>query len=267
MYGAKAGVMVPEVSQPKSNDLPQRVVIVSACGAGMLATFLPWVSLGIASVSGTAGDGWATLILLLTPVLLAVATWRRPLDRAARVTVVVTASAAGLVGLYDASGLRDSAMIGGGLYLVILASIVAVVAACVGRSKVPPVVAAVIAAATITVGFLHFTVGDGVTSLQVCPKNGWSLRESFISVDDYVGSFTGKSRVELDAAEDLDTCGIIKIARDSPAPEPATRSRAPKYGYCRLDDHVGVCIPESECGYGPVTGLCPGPAEIVCCFK
>jgi hypothetical protein len=50
----------------------QRIAIVSAAGAGMLGTFLPWVHLPIfGSITGSAGDGWITFALYLPALLLA----------------------------------------------------------------------------------------------------------------------------------------------------------------------------------------------------
>ncbi len=119
----------------------QRFAICVLAGIGMIATFMPWVHAPIiGSVSGAAGDGWITLILLTFPVVFA---WRgeklAPIMGNARLGTAITAGLVCLVGLYKvadfnyrmsdidqdnlfAVALVGMAHIGIGLYVLIAAS-------------------------------------------------------------------------------------------------------------------------------------------------
>lgn len=79
----------------------QRFAISVAAGAGMLSTFLPWVHAPIiGSVSGTAGDGWITLVLFVPAMVLALLGEKSQiLDGGQRLGAVIPAGVAGLIGL------------------------------------------------------------------------------------------------------------------------------------------------------------------------
>ncbi len=50
----------------------QRIGILLCALVGMVATFLPWASIGFISVAGTDGDGWITFGLFVLPLAFAV---------------------------------------------------------------------------------------------------------------------------------------------------------------------------------------------------
>lgn len=79
----------------------QRIAIIAAASFGILATFLPWVSLPIlGTIYGTAGDGWITLCLFIPAVVLAFRGDRlAPLTGGVRLGAAIPAGIAGLIGL------------------------------------------------------------------------------------------------------------------------------------------------------------------------
>lgn len=116
----------------------QRMTIVIAAVAGMLATFLPWVSFGLGSIAGTAGpDGWLNLgafaICLIAALL---GDRRRPLHLGllcASLVPCVLATAAGISKLgpfHKKLVASELVHIGPGIYLIVLAGAVAVISAC-----------------------------------------------------------------------------------------------------------------------------------------
>lgn len=124
----------------------QRVAMVSAAGAGMLGTFLPWIHVPfLGSIAGSAGDGWITFALYLLALVLALLGDRGaprsggPLLGA--LAAGLLASAIGLWKIVDvklsmsgdpnpmAQMIASAASIGIGLYVVIAAGVVLAVLA------------------------------------------------------------------------------------------------------------------------------------------
>lgn len=121
----------------------QRIALMCAAGAGMVATFLPWVKAPIVgSIAGTAGDvGWITFVLFGISLGLTFSGNRvELLSSWERTTAVISSAVAGLIGLYkiidfyamksDAAGegplaevLAMTVQVGIGLYLVVIAAI------------------------------------------------------------------------------------------------------------------------------------------------
>lgn len=82
----------------------QRFAICVLAGIGMLATFMPWIHAPIVgSISGTAGDGWITLVLFTPAMVLAIRGQKlAPLLNKARLGAVIPAGLVCLLGLYKA---------------------------------------------------------------------------------------------------------------------------------------------------------------------
>ena len=114
----------------------KRLFITVVAGVGMLATFLPWVSLPVASISGTQDGGWLTLILFAAGGAIA---WfygsrEEPLDKQKLLGVWIPAALATIIVLLKlfrdySDELFGSASRGFGLWLALLAGI-AQVAVC-----------------------------------------------------------------------------------------------------------------------------------------
>lgn len=120
----------------------QKVAIIIASAAGMVGTFLPWVTLPIlGGISGTQGDGWITFIMFgLALVAAAVGNKEHALNAVQLVLAVILGGGAGLVGIWKIIDFKrsvgdvptDNALakavgsivsIGSGLYLIALAGI------------------------------------------------------------------------------------------------------------------------------------------------
>jgi len=132
----------------------QRLGIAVSAGLGMLATFLPWVTMPIVgTITGTAGDGWLTLPLFIPALVLALRGDRSSkLLGPSRLGAVIPSGLAALVGAYKISSLNSymsgvpqdnpfakalagTVQVGIGLYLLVAAgAAVAVVAWVVERS-------------------------------------------------------------------------------------------------------------------------------------
>lgn len=52
--------------------------------------------------------------------------------------------------------------------------------------KVPITLVVLLAILIVVAGFVHIVHGGGV-GLAVCEKDGWSLSDTFVDVDDYIG--------------------------------------------------------------------------------
>jgi len=121
----------------------QRIAILVPAGIGVLATFLPWVTMPIVgSVSGASGDGWITLLLFIPAIVITLIN-----DKSQRIEgnllygAIIPAGLAGLIGLYYiidfnssmsavtasagpfGGAIAASVSVGFGLYLVVLAGI------------------------------------------------------------------------------------------------------------------------------------------------
>ncbi len=117
----------------------QRLFILGAAVLGIVASFLPWITLPFGSVSGLKGDGWLTLILFLVPTIISILGNRNA--RLSRTNLYISmgpALLAGLLGLYKiidfnsslpdgdnpiALGVRSAMSVGIGLYLVVAAGL------------------------------------------------------------------------------------------------------------------------------------------------
>jgi hypothetical protein len=130
----------------------QRLLIIIGAAAGMLATFLPWVTMPlIGSLPGTKGDGWITFGLFVAVAVLAVVKDReRPLSGGMKLAVAAPALVASMVGVWKIidfnskmpkddnpflKALAQSVSIGVGLYLVIGAGLVVAAFALALRPK------------------------------------------------------------------------------------------------------------------------------------
>ena len=134
----------------------QRLYVLIAAAAGMLGTFLPWVSAPIiGGISGTAGDGWFTFILFGVAVFVALQGDRtKNLDQKQFLAVCVTSGLAALFALWKIinfnnsmgqlagrdgmfSGMFTSTVsIGVGLYLIVLAGIAVIGLAFKMKAKI-----------------------------------------------------------------------------------------------------------------------------------
>lgn len=124
----------------------QRIAILVAAAAGMLGTFLPWVTVPfIGSINGTEGDGYITLALYAVTLGLMLAGNRTlPVSGGmmwGALAPALIASAIGIWKLVDFnSAVSDNPFasaisIGVGLYIVALAGIIATVLAFVIKDK------------------------------------------------------------------------------------------------------------------------------------
>jgi hypothetical protein len=237
---------------------------VSAAGAGMLGTFLPWVSAGIITVSGTSGDGWITLALFGVALLLSVLGRRsEAIGAGARVAKIVCALVAAWAGLYDASGAPSIGVIGPGLFLVILAAGVVGVTASFGARRWPAVVGGVLAAILVASGFVHVAYNGDQSTPFPCAKGRWSLRDTLVDLDDFIGHQTkpgGESEVDA-----LIACGVLNpVYQATQATQP---SEPTSYGRCVLDGEAGSCVRVNECSGRHAPGYCVGPDYIQCCVQ
>lgn len=132
-----------EDTKPSQQRHKQRLGILIASGGGIIATFLPWIHAPIiGSVSGTAGDGWITLMLFLPAVILSLmGNVTKSIQGAKRLVLVISAMIASLIGLYKIIDLKSSmneglddnpfaemfasaVQVGFGLYLLVAAGFV-----------------------------------------------------------------------------------------------------------------------------------------------
>lgn len=257
----------------------QRVVIVATCVAGMLGTFLPWISATFVSVDGTRGDGWLSLFAFLGALVIAATGHRSmPLTAGPRFGVFLLTAGALAVALYDTSKLADAPdgiVIGSGLILVIAASTTVLITACVGGNPVQAVATMVSLFLVAVFGFLHVTYGSE-RGIKVCRKTRWSLQSTFVDLKE-------PASIPRHAVAALAACGAVTITKE-PSP-PIVRddvapssSEGPNAGVsCRVPNAVelqgrtarGTCRDLSDCNDGFVyyTGFCRGPANIVCCVR
>lgn len=260
---------------------PQRIVIVSASGAGMLGTFLPWASLGgFASADGTRLDGWGSfacmtltlLIALLGPRVVSMTTRQR-------FAIAMVAIASGLIALRDLTAAHDIdyVNIGGGLYLATLASLVVLVTASIGDHPFPAMVSIIAAAATTFFGFVHIPYGSKLPTTKLCSKRGWSLAETFPDVDEYIGTAVSGPKQKTLAA--LVDCGVLRMdappQRDhgagehqSSSPPSGPRCEVPNAGTFGHTAY-GHCVDLDTCIDPAIyyKGYCEGPANVVCCVS
>lgn len=245
-----------------------RVVVICAAAAGMLATFLPWVSLGgLGSQAGTAGDGWITLVLFALALLFAVLGTRpQPPHIGLRVGMVLVAWLAALVGLHDLTGLKDVSwnIVGPGLYLVVLAAAVVIVTACVGHGISPMIIAGVVTVLVVVAGCIHIVYGQQMSAkMKLCTKSSWSIDNTFVNVDDYVGA-----RRDFTNAKVFDTLVDCEVLRRIEVPdEPTPRRRVETFGSCQVDGQLGNCMRIVDCAGTHYAGYCMGADDIQCCIR
>lgn len=237
-----------------------RIGVVCLAAAGMLGTFLPWASIGFLSAAGTAGDGWITLGLFAAALLIAVlGTRREPMSGWARLAIIVLAVGAAAVGLHDASGLLavgSASIIGAGLYLVCIASIVLGLVASFGGHWSQPIALSLVLLGTVAVGFVHVVTGARIGT-KVCRKGSWTLVNTFVNLDEYDGKpLFGFSKDRLAVLPDLFDCDLLK------RPEGVNSWGST----CSIDGEPGVCMDSWQCQGTSRPGLCPGGGDVRCCI-
>ena len=90
--------------------------------------------------------------------------------------------------------------------------------------------AALVAAVVLNAGFVHVVRGRKVhrwPGIQICAKLGWTLRNTFMNTDDYVGHPERVAQLDADAVRALMRCGVVRLPPAPPAPpapEPGTPS-------------------------------------------
>jgi hypothetical protein len=134
----------------------RRIVVAIVLGIGMIATFLPWVHVPIVgAIYGTKGDGWITFGLFAA-ALAVTGLWGRsdPLVGLPRIVLAALSAGAAIVGVWKmielndrlsqlgdnpiARALTQTVGMGPGLYLVLVAGILAPIIAFVpGGAKAP----------------------------------------------------------------------------------------------------------------------------------
>ena len=118
----------------------QRLGILIAAAAGMLGSFLPWVSVPfLGSISGIRGsDGWINLVIFAIPLIMALIGNKESILDGTKLYVAVLFGAIGAgMGIWkivdvgsiigEAGGLGKAISVGFGLYLIVLAGIAVVV--------------------------------------------------------------------------------------------------------------------------------------------
>ncbi len=125
----------------------QRLGILIAAVAGMLATFLPWINMSfMGSVAGSEGDGWISFGFFAV-VLILVLTGDKKTRLAgkkfiASLVMAVLAGALGIWKIVDFKSSMSEAMggsfsIGIGLYLMVLAAIAVLVIGFIIKPTTP----------------------------------------------------------------------------------------------------------------------------------
>jgi hypothetical protein len=121
----------------------QKSIILAACGAGMIATFLPWASVMGISVDGTkGGDGFISIVLFAIALLLTMMGDRsKALGGGLYWGVVVCGAAALALGIFEISDinskLKGFGQLGIGLYVLAAAAAVVVLAAFLVKDDKP----------------------------------------------------------------------------------------------------------------------------------
>jgi hypothetical protein len=94
--------------------------------------------------------------------------------------------------------------------------------------------AALVAAAVFNAGFVHVVRGRKVhrwPGVQICAKLEWTLRNTFMNTDDYVGQPERVAELEANAVRALVRCGVVRIPPPPPPPpapsEPSLESAGP----------------------------------------
>lgn len=237
----------------------KRVGVVVLSSVGMAATFLPWAGIGMLGVSGTAGDGWMTLAAFFGALSIAVFVRRtEPLTggmRAGILGVSVLALAVGITDLSKVASGAGAAFVGPGLWLVCVAGVALCLVAAFGGRWWQPTLAILALIITGAVGGLHFAYGDSV-GFKVCKKGTWSLVDTFVDVDEYMGktladAVSNHHEAVVQALFDCDLFEKFELSGDAPG--------------CRIGGEQGYCMDESQCNGETQRGVCPGTGNIICC--
>jgi hypothetical protein len=110
----------------------QRLAILIVAGLGVTATFLPWVKAPIiGTINGTMGDGWITLVLFSSPLIISLLN-----DKTTKIEggwlygAIIPSLVAGVIGIWKIlyinsiiSAIDASVSIEFGLYLLVLSGI------------------------------------------------------------------------------------------------------------------------------------------------
>lgn len=120
----------------------QKSIIAAACGAGMIATFLPWASVLGMTVNGTKGDGLISIVLFAIALLLTMIGDRtQALGGGSYWGVVVCGAAALALGIYEIidikSKLKGFGTLGIGVYILAAAAAVVVLTAFLVKDDKP----------------------------------------------------------------------------------------------------------------------------------
>jgi len=120
----------------------ERVLTLLAAGAILVGSFMPWVQVGIFTISGTSGDGVLTAILALVLAGFAFARNQRAAGTAViAISVSVLWLSWSAFGRLTAGGIGSTGTVGVGLLLVMFASLFAILPGLValfGRKAVEP---------------------------------------------------------------------------------------------------------------------------------
>lgn len=139
----RVNVFILKISTMNNKMSQQRFYALIAAAIGMFGTFLPWVSAPVISgISGTAGDGWFTLILFgITFFILLQGDKMKDLDQKQLLAVYGTSGLAALFALWKITSFNNSisqfagretmvsgmftstVSVGIGLYLVVVAGV------------------------------------------------------------------------------------------------------------------------------------------------
>jgi hypothetical protein len=251
----------------------------------MLGTFLPWASAGgLFSIDGTRGDGWITLFFFAACAAVGASGIRaQPMTAGRGFAVYLLAGCALAVALYDASQFARAPIpifLGSGLYLVITTAAVVIFTASLSGPVAQPVATVLIAGAIAAAGFMHVAYGKE-QAVKMCKKEQWSLVDTFVDVDGYIGKSTATAPPNVTKA--LLACGALTLitpetTSEVPTSTEETLPTSPFVGVrCSVPNATefhgrtanGQCADLDNCGAGFVyyTGFCKGPASIVCCVR
>ena len=81
--------------------------------------------------------------------------------------------------------------------------------------------AALVAAVVLNAGFVHVVRGRKVhrwPGIQICAKLEWTLRNTFMNTDDYLGQPELVAQLDAKAVLALIRCGVVRIPPAPPAP-------------------------------------------------
>jgi hypothetical protein len=94
-----------------------------------------------------------------------------------------------------------------------------------GRALLLAIIAIALSAVCVAVGFVHVVRGGKVRiwpGITVCQKRQWTLRDTFINTDDYVGQPKLVAALDPDVVLALGDCGLFyrpDAWREIPGPD------------------------------------------------